>query len=380
MRFLPYFAIRMGATPLEVGLVTSLPAVVLFLVTGLSSWWYRQYDNSLRAMLWPTILHRMVFLLPVFAPFFPAEWRPPWIILAVMLPAVGQGVSSTVFIVVMREAVTKEKLTLLMTRRKLWMSVAIGAGTLLAGLLLESWAFPLNYQIVFLVGFSGSLISFSHLIRIKVESKEPPASVPLVKLVKQQAHSPDTRSVVYVTLTSFISFYFIVGVIPVHLKSLGANEGFIAIFGVVELLAAAASTIMTVRLVRFFGNRSLVAISVMVTAVAAAILGLTANVWVTLIAAAFTGAAWTLADIAMFGYFAERANTENVGATMIYNEVMYIGMFIGPLLGNGLLAIGMSTMSVLLIGAGLRLIGGMLVRLRIPSKNATGDSDLVMIK
>jgi len=258
--------------------------------------------------------------------------------------------------------VRKERLTLLMVRRKLWMSVAIGAGTLLAGLVLEVLPFPLNYQIVFLVGSGGSLISLRHLIQVRVESREPAPSVPLVKLVAQQVYSQDTRSVVYVTLTAFISFYFIVGVIPVHLESLGASEGFIAIFGVVELLAAVASTVATVRLVRFFGNRSLVAISVMATAVAAAILGLTGNVWVTLIAAAVTGAAWTIADIAMFGYFAERTNTENVGATMFYNEMMYIGIFIGPLLGNSLLEFGMSTASVLLIGAGLRLTGGLLIR------------------
>src|SRR5262245_30870976 len=68
-RFLPYFAIHMRATPLEVGLITSLPAVVLFLVNWLSGWWYRRYNNSVSAMLGPSLIHRMAFLLPVFAPF-----------------------------------------------------------------------------------------------------------------------------------------------------------------------------------------------------------------------------------------------------------------------------------------------------------------------
>ena len=377
MRFLPYFAIRLGATPLEVGLITSLPAVVLFLVNWLSGWWHRRYNNSLRAMIGPTVLNRLVFLLPAFAPFFPAKWRTFWIILAIMIPAIGQGVSSTVFIVMMREAVKKEHLTRLMARRKLWMSVAIGLGTLLAGLVLEILPFPLNYQVVFLIGFGTSLISLWHLVRIKVESKEPPPSVPLVKLVVQQVSSPDTRSVINVTLTAFVSFYFIVGVIPVHLKSLGASEGFIAIFGVVELLGAVLSTVMAIKLTKYFGNRALVAASVIVTAVAAVILGLAANMWVTLIAAAFTGAAWTLADIAMFGYFAERTNNGNMGATMVYNEMMYVGIFIGPLLGNSLLELGMSTVSVLLIGAVLRLVGGMIIHWGIPNKKRSQGSDFL---
>ncbi len=377
MRFLPYFAIRMGATPLEVGLITSLPAVVLFSVNWLSGWWHRHYNNSLRAMIPPTILNRLVFLLPAFVPFFPAKWRPMWIILAVMIPAVGQGVSSTVFIVMMREAVKKENLTRLMARRKLWMSIAIGLGTLLAGFVLEILPFPQNYQVVFLLGFGTSLISLWHLTRIKVESREPPPGVPLAKLAVQQVSNPDTRSVINVTLIAFISFYFIVGVIPVHLKSLGASEGFIAIFGVVELLGAALSTVMAIRLTKFFGNRRLVAASVIATTVAAIIFGLAANVWVTLIAAAFTGAAWTLADIAMFGYFAERTNPENMGATMVYNEMMYVGIFIGPLLGNGLLELGMSTVSVLLIGAGLRLVGGILIHWGIPNKKVSNRADFL---
>lgn len=379
-RFLPYFALRLGATPLEVGLITALPAVMLFIVTWFTSGWLRRYDNSRHAMLWPTTMHRMAFLLPIFAPFFAAEWRPLWIIFAVMLPAVGQGIGSTVFIVMMREAVTEARLTPLVTRRKLWMSAAIGAGTLLSGLLLEAGGFPLNYQIVFLVGFSASLISFTHLIRVKVVSKAPPAPVPLVKLVRQQLHSANTRSMAYVILTSYLVYYFVVGVIPVHLKALGASEGFIAIFGVVELLAAAASTVLAVRLVQRFGNRSLVALSVLVTAGAAVILGLATDVRVTLVSAALTGAAWTVGDIAMFGYFAEHADTQNVGATMIYNEVMYVGTFLGPLLGNGLLQLGLNTVAVLWLGAGLRLGGSLLVQLGIGRKQAPGGPDLAMIQ
>ena len=265
MRFLPYFAIRMGATSLEVGLIASLPAVVLFVVNWLSGWWHQRYDNSLRAMIVPTLIHRMVFLLPAFTPFFPPEWRALWIIGAAMLPALGQGISSTVFIVLMREAVSTNQLPKLMAQRKLWMNIAIGAGTLLAGLLLEALPFPQNYQIVFMLGFGTSLISLRHLFQVRVESRVVPPSAPLAQMVRQLMSSPDTRSVVYVTLTAFIAFYFIVGVIPVHLEALGAGEGFISIFGVVELLAAAVSTALTVRLVRLLGYRSLVAVSVIAT-------------------------------------------------------------------------------------------------------------------
>ena len=370
MRFLPYFAIRLGASPLEVGLITSFPAVVLFLVNWLSGWWHRRYDNSLRAMLWPSIVHRLVFLLPAFTPVFPAQWRPLWIILAAMLPSVGQGVSSTIFVVMMRQAVREERLTLLMARRKLWMNVAIGAGTLLAGLLLEALAFPANYQVLFLVATGGSLVSLWHLTHIRVELRQPPPTVPLSKAVSQYISSPETRAVAYVTLTAYVSFYFIAGVIPVHLSALGASEGFIAIFGLVELLAAAISTVTAVHLVRYFGNRALVAVSVIATAIAAVILGLATSVGVTLFGAAFAGAAWTIADIAMFGYFAERTHTGNMSATIVYNEMMYLGIIVGPLLGNGMLQLGISSATVLLIGAGVRLLGGILVQLRNPAGGA----------
>ena len=366
LRFLPYFALRMGATPLEVGLITALPAVMLFIVNWLSGWWHHRYTNSVRAMILPTVVHRMVFLLPFFTVFLPEESRPFWIILSVVLPSIGQGISSTVFIIIMREAVSQAQITHLMARRKLWMSVAIAAGTLLSGVLLQVLPFPLNYQVVFLVGFGGSLISFYHLTKIKVTEREPPPAIPFVRLVREQVGSTNTRSVVYVTLTTFAAFYFIVGVIPVHLEALGATEGFIAIFGVVELIAAVASSFVTVRLVQVFGNRGLVAVSVMATSVAAVVLAIAGDVWLTLIAAAFTGAAWTIADIAMFGYFTERTRTENMGATMVYNEMMYVGMFVGPLLGNSLLQLGMSTVSVLMLGAGLRVLAGLLVQWRNP--------------
>ncbi|MBK8021922.1 MAG: hypothetical protein IPK19_10990 [Chloroflexi bacterium] len=51
---------------------------------------------------------------------------------------------------------------------------------------------------------------------------------------------------------------------------------------------------------------------------------------------------------------------------MVYNEMMYVGIFIGPLLGNTLLELGVSTVSVLLIGAGLRVMAGILIQTGSP--------------
>ena len=125
---------------------------------------------------------------------------------------------------------------------------------------------------------------------------------------------------------------------------------------------------MTTRLVRLLGNRRLAAAAVMVTALAGVVLGLTPNLWIALTAAAFTGAGWTLADIAIFGFFADHTDTQNTAATMLYNAMMYVGISIGPVLGNSLLQFGMSTASVLLIGAALRVIGGILVQTGYPKR------------
>jgi hypothetical protein len=162
-RFLSVFAIRIGATPLELGLISSLPPLVLLFSSLLGSWWLRRYTNNIaRSLLWPGIGMRLPFLLPAFAPLLPIRWQPLWLIVAVTIPAIPQGISGVIFNVLVRQGITDRNMTPMLSVRSVAMNVTIAAGAVAFGVLLESVPFPLNYQVMFVVAFLFSLASAWH--------------------------------------------------------------------------------------------------------------------------------------------------------------------------------------------------------------------------
>ena len=79
-RFLSVFAIRLGATPAQLGWLTALPFAVLLLSTTLSTRWRRHFSDSIHAIYLPSLAFRFVFLFPALTPLFPSQWQTPWLI------------------------------------------------------------------------------------------------------------------------------------------------------------------------------------------------------------------------------------------------------------------------------------------------------------
>ncbi len=366
-RFLSVYAIRLGATPVELGWMTSLPFMVLLISTSLSGWWRGKFSDSVHAIFWPSLAFRFVFLLPALTPLFPVHLQPLWLIVSVALPALPQGVSTTIFVGMLREAISDDKLVKLASSRNLWMNVTIAIAALGFGVWLEHAPFPLNYQVMFLAAFALALISHLYVMKIRV------IPVTVEKQTKAEAksnakplNSPLFLRAVVTGVVIHIGFMSIVAVTPLHLvNNLGATEGFMALFGIAELTSAALICMFTDRFARQHGNRKMVGLAMFGTTAAAIILATAHNLPITLVAAALSGASWTAAAIGLYGMFAE--STQDVPLkdmtryTTMYHQIIYVAAFIGPMIGSNMANMGMNLMAVLMMGMLLRLIAGISV-------------------
>ena len=90
-RFLSVFAIRMGATAADLGWITALPFIVLLGSTTLSTRWRSKFPDSIKAIFWPSLGFRFVFLFPALTPLFPPHLQPAWLILSAALAALPAG-------------------------------------------------------------------------------------------------------------------------------------------------------------------------------------------------------------------------------------------------------------------------------------------------
>ncbi len=354
-RFLSVYAIHLGASPFLQGLIVSLPALVLLLSTGFSGWWRRRFSSTLDALWLPAFGFRLVFLLPAFTPFFPLEFQPVWLVLAVTLPALPQGIAGVIFLILMREAVGDDKMTLLTSRRTLALNITLAVSAVFFGFWLEGMPFPFNYQVMFTAAFGLTLVSQWHVMRVRVIS---PAEMP--RQTRESNAWRDRRFLTFagVMAASYTAFFAIIAVTPLYLvKGMGATEGYMAWFGLVELAAGTVASSFIHHLVHRYGNRVVTATSMVGTALAGVIFAIAPDLNAALIGAAVSGAAWTGASVSIFSMFVERTPAGHMTSwTVGFQQVTGMATFVGPLLGSTLANFGVSLIAVLMFGASLRLI------------------------
>ncbi|GAB5494073.1 MAG: MFS transporter [Phototrophicaceae bacterium] len=359
-RFLHFYAIRMGADAVALGLMAALPAIVLVFSTSLSAWWRSRYEDSVHAIWLPSMGYRFIFLLPAFTPFFPIEWRVLWLILAAVLPAFTQGISNTIFVIMMRETVSHERLPSLLAKRQFALNIMLLIGVLGFGFLLEVLPFPLNYQVMFVLAFIFALASQWHLGKLNViVPPHKPKKGDKVQL-KQLLKTDSFQSIAFVTLLSYVGFFSIFAIIPLFLeRQLGADEGYIAIFGAIELIAGAGIMLVLEPIMRRLGSRKTISLSIFITGLAALAIALAPTLEVALIGAALTGAGWNANNVAGLRFFTERTSANDMGATTAYYEIIFIAMFVGPMLGSSIAGLGVPLIGVILIGAIMRIVAAL---------------------
>lgn len=362
-RFLQFYAIRLGANAFDLGLLASMPSIVLVFSVTFSRWWRNRNPDSVRALMLPGAVFRMTFLIPFLAPFFPQHLQVPWLIFGSVLPATGQGMASAIFLVMMRETVSSNHMTSLMARRQLALNIMLILGSIFFGLMLERIAFPLNYQIMFALSFVLAMVSQWHLAQLKTLTHETSVKpVRPARPLRETLSRKSFQSICYVTTITYITFFSIIALIPLHLKQdLGATEGFMAIFGVVELIAGALVTLVLRRMIEQLGSRMAAVIGMVGASFAALALALAPNLTVSLIGAALTGASWTLTSVAVLHFFTENTEPDDMGASTLYHQFAFGAMFVGPMIGSSIASLGIGLSTIMIGGAILRLIGAVLV-------------------
>lgn len=361
-RFLSVFAIRLGATPAEIGWITALPFIVLLFSTTLSTRWRSYFPDSIKAIFWPSLGFRFVFLFPALTPLFPPSMQAPWLIVSAALAALPQGISSTIFVSMLREAVPEERLTSLISRRNVGMNIALAIAALGFGFWLELAPFPMNYQVMFLAAFVLGLISHLQLLRIKV--KPMPVTCTRVQSTAKPLQSPLFQKVVFIGVIIHIGFFAVLPVTPLHLvESLGAAEGFMALFGLAEIGSAAIIALFTSRIVMKIGHRKMVGLAMAGTAGSALILATASSLPITLLAGILSGASWTAATIGLFGMFTESthdvANADMTRYATVYHQLLFVAAFVGPLIGSSLANSGLALPLVMMLGVMLRVLASM---------------------
>lgn len=360
-RFLGVYAVRIGMTPIELGLLSSLPSVAFMVAASLSTWWRRKYRDSVHAMFWPSLLARLKFLLPAFTPFFPPEWQPFWLITTAALTSLPDGVASTIFVVLLRESVHIDRLATLVSRRNIALNIGLAISALALGFWLKEAPFPGNYQVMFAVSFVFVLLSLREVMHVRVPESVPPSAQTATTVSPWR--SPFFHRVAAVAILMHLPVFFLAAIFNLRLiDEMGADEAFMSILALVELAAGALVSAFADRLIKRLGNLAVIALIMVGMSASALIVALSPSLALALVSAAIGGAAWALGGIGLFGYFTQITPAEDMTRySTAYHQVIFLSVFVAPLLGSALVNAGMSLAGTIFVGGVLRLAGGGLV-------------------
>ncbi len=393
--FLSVYAARLGASSLQVGLLTAGPAMVNLLFS-LPMARTLETRPLIRSAFLSSIWQRLGYLLLI-----PLAWlfdpqQEIWAILViVLLMSIPGTVLAIAFNALLADLVPPNWRAVVVGRRNALVAVSMTATSLLCGQLLDRVAFPLNYQLVFGLGAAGALLSSYHLSRLRSPGSQPPARAgrPLgdvarpfltrmadslrpsagLRFLTRAGGKPLLRLDLLrgpfgLFLAAYLIFYTF-QYVPLPLFPLLYVRGLSLPDSAISLGAAlfqATVTIVSLGLVNQgarFSHRSILISGALLFGHYPLLLAFARDATLFWVVSFTGGLVWALLGSGLINRLMERVPDDQRPAYMaLHNLALNLGILIGSLLGP-LLGDWMGLREALLLSAGLRLLAGLFLLL-----------------
>lgn len=164
--FVGIFAVRLGASNYQIGLVSSAPALVglLSMIPG-----GKFVDSRVDRKRWCAIfmmMHRLFYLLLAAIPFITPDRRAGLLVLTLALMNLPGSIANVSWQGFISRVVPQKRRASAFAKRSLAMNVSGTLAVLIAGRILDIMSYPMGYQVVFAAAFAFAVAEiwvFKHL-------------------------------------------------------------------------------------------------------------------------------------------------------------------------------------------------------------------------
>lgn len=368
--FLPVFLARLGASASLISLITSGPSL-LGIITYLPGGAYveRQPDlirTLVRAVFASRVFYLVIALIPL---FMPRDVLPAVIVALWILSSLPSAIHIPAFAAMMQRAIPAQRRARFNGTRWGLMSLISGTTIALFGFLLDRTAFPVGYQIVFLVSFGASMLNMYYFGKVQLLPQEPAGSaIPAERVVASSSPMAQLRDFlrafvghppfVRFNLSSFafrLALMMPAGLFSIYwVRALNANDSWIGLRGTAGYAALVLGYWLWGRVATRIGHRNVLLLCGATGAFYPVLTALAPSVEWLLPAAALWGLTISGVDIGLFDMMllsspAGRLPSFAAMANMLSN----IALAIGPLIGAGLAGV-IGIREALLVVGGLQ--------------------------
>ncbi|MDD5370992.1 MAG: MFS transporter [Anaerolineaceae bacterium] len=393
--FLSIYAARLGASTQQLGLLNAVPAIINLMFALPAGHWLETHVHG-RPVFWASIIHRLFYLALIPLPWLTGSnneqiWAVILVTLLMSIPGTGLAIG---FNALFADAVPPEWRGHVAGIRNSVLSLTTITTSLVCGQILIRIPFPAGYQTVFGIGFLGAMLSCYNLWFIRKESPPPLANAVVFPVGGAQAHretpghfreiQPLRKGLLpkilnlqlarldvirgnYRRVILLLFFFHLTQYLPVplfsiylvdvlHLSDQTISFG-TAIFSLTVFLGSTQLARWSIRR----GNKVITGVGILLFAAFPALLSISHEVGLYILANFIGGFAWALAGGALYNYLLEKVPENDRPAHLAwynlgFNAAILLGSLAGPLLAGW---IGLP--EALLVCAGARFLSGVAV-------------------
>jgi Major Facilitator Superfamily len=369
--YLGVFLVRLGASSLQVGLLTSIPALTgMLLAIPLGRFLERQTNMVpwySRARVFVQGSYALIGLLPFL--IHDGSTASIAVIVIWALVTIPQTIVNITFTIVMGAVAGPRQRQYLMSRRWSVLGVTTAITVAILGWLLERLTFPLNYQLVFIGSFLGGMLSFAFSSRITIPDNPPddrhalrqPIAARISALWSDlRANAPFARFMICAFVFN-LGMTLAVPIFPLYwVRGVGASDFWIGLITTVNNGIVMVGYFVWTGVSRRRGNGLVLRICAFGLVLYPLLTGLTQAVEPLVFYAALAGIFGAGLNLVLFDISLATCPPEHTASYIaLYQSTTYIATLIAPLTAP-LLADTFGYSTALFVSAGLRLIGAIM--------------------
>jgi MFS family permease len=366
--FLQVYVVRLGASSLLVGAITYGPALVSIFWQLPAARMIMQRGHRMRWVIAGGFFYRLMFLLVAVVPFVLLQGSAQATAGIWVLQAIPATISNIAFLSMLADVVPAQRMTQVVGWRMAAFGLTNTAATLLGGVLLQRIVFPLNFQVLFLTAFAASMLSWWHVKRIHIPDREPDRSAPrpLTRELGRALRYPRFGRFLLAVGALQLALGMIAPLLPLYwVRELDATDGQISIVMTMFSGAMVIGSLTMRRLVGRIGRERALTAGTLGYALYPLLTSVSPSVWWLLPWAVLAGALNAAITVTAFDNLVSvTPEAERTNYIAVYNVVVNIALFAGPIIAGLLAANGAQVVLALQVAAGVALVAGMLMAAR----------------
>lgn len=341
--FLSVFLIRLGASNLQVGLLTAMPAVTGALLSMSIGDFIQRRSNIIlwyaRSRLWVLSSYALTGLVP----FFAGAQTTNAIIAIWALATLPQTMVNITFTLVMGAVAGPDNRLGLMSRRWTTLGITNALSVAVVGWALDQMAFPINYQVVFIGSFIGGLISYYFSTSIvlpegsHVPSQDPyPWHAVFAQMPKLLGDQPGFARFVAAQFVYRCGIAMAIPLFPLYwVKVVNAPDSAIGLISTVGSGVLLIAYSLWIAVTHRRGQRFVLLLCGTGLAIYPLLVALSGQIWQLILLSGMAGIFVAGADLVLFDLLVATVAPDKRGPSVgLYHTTTYLATFLGPVVAT----------------------------------------------